>query len=550
MRRIFLSFLLVVAVAGPVVTGVATARAADATVTFTDRANPATLTVTPGTRVTFANRSGERKRVRSDDGPAEFDSGNVESGGSWSVVLDAAGTYAYVDERDRDNSAFHGTITVTPSTQPAAGPPDAPAPGASSGSPASTAPATASVAILDRSFSPLSITVAPGGTVTWTNQSGRDHTATGTGFDSGVLGEGGRYSQIFRTAGTFSYICDIHPEMRGSVTVAASTGGPPSAAPPAPAPPPPAPAGAPVAPRPQSSPPQTPAPAGAAAAVRHEVAVVDYAFRPAAVSARVGDSVVWINQGRAPHTATAGGAFDTNLFRAGEQRTTVVRTAGTFAFSCTVHPDMTGVLTVAPAADGTASGAASPRSATPSGSSADLRGTTTATSPAPDPAEGTAAAAPPVEVSVEDFAFAPGSVRVSVGGTVTWRQNGRAPHTVSAVDSSFESGLLESGGSFTHRFDEIGTYEYVCAFHPQMTATIEVVDGQAAATTGEGADEGAAGAGGTEKAAASFGTDAGDDGGLSGGALLAALLGGALLLAGCGAFLYGGSRMVAAGERS
>ena len=224
MRRFLLSLVLAVAVAGPGITWIGPAEAADATVTLTDRANPATLTVAPGTRVTFANQSGDRKRIRSEDGPADFDSGNLEAGESWSVVLDAAGTYPYVDERDRDDPAYHGTITVSSTAAPGGGSPNPPAPGGSppAGSPAPPAPSTASVAILDRSFSPATVTVAPGGTVSWANQSDRDHTVTGTGFDSGILGGGGRFSHTFPSAGTFTYICELHSEMRASVTVAAA----------------------------------------------------------------------------------------------------------------------------------------------------------------------------------------------------------------------------------------------------------------------------------------------------------------------------------------
>ena len=545
MRRIFLSFMLAVAVAGPAITGIGTAEAADATVTFTDRANPATLTVAAGTRVTFANQSGNRKRVRSEDGPAEFDSGNIESGGSWSVLLDTAGTYAYVDERDSDNPAYHGTITVSPPGQPAAGSPGSPALQSPSGSPAPPAPAAASVAILDRSFSPPAVTVAPGGTVTWTNQSDRDHTATGTGFDSGVLGGGGRFSHSFPSAGTYNYICDIHPEMRATVTVSATSGpAGPGAPPPAPAAPAPAPAA--PSPRPTGPQPPTPGPAGTAAPARHDVALVDYAFRPTALSARVGDSVVWTNQGRAPHTATAAGVFDTGMFRAGEQRTTVLRTAGTFDFRCTVHPEMTGVLSVAPAANGAAPAAAPTGSVSSSGTlPSPSRSLTPTTGPAPragEPSEAEAA-----EVSVVDFAFEPASLRLRAGGTVTWRNDGAAPHTVSAVDSSYDSGLLESAGTFSRQFDEPGSYQYVCAFHPQMTATIEVIEGSA--PPADGAGTGAPVARSGEQAAAAI-RDDGDTGRPGAGALLAALLGGAALLAGSAAFLYGGSRMVAAGERA
>jgi hypothetical protein len=142
---------------------------------------------------------------------------------------------------------------------------------------------------------------------------------------------------------------------------------------------------------------------------------------------------------------------------------------------------------------------------------------------------------------VVDFAFEPGAVRLAAGGTVTWRNNGVAAHSVSAVDSSFDSGLLQPAGTFSHTFDLAGTYRYVCAFHPQMTATIEIVDAPPAPAADGGAGDG-------EQAAAPAGSSSGEGSSPSGTAVLAALLGGAALLAGAGALLYGGSRMVAAGD--
>ena len=537
MRRFLLSLVLAVAVAGPGITWVAPAEAADATVTLTDRANPATLTVAPGTRVTFANQSGERKRIRSEDGPAEFDSGNIEAGAGWSVVLNAAGTYPYVDDRERDDPAFHGTITVNSAAQPGGGTPNSPAPAQPpAGSPAPSAPATASVAILDRSFSPTTVTVAPGGTVSWTNQSDRDHTVTGTGFDSGILGGGGRFSHTFPSAGTFTYICELHSEMRASVTVAGADGSSqagPSPAAAAPSSAPTAPATAPSAPQPQA-----PTAAGAAGATRHTVAVVDYAFRPANIAARVGDSVVWTNQGRASHTATAAGAFDTGMFRSGEQRTTTLRTPGTFAFACTIHPEMTGALTVTAAAGAAAPAAAPGSLATAPDTAGSAPGPTSTTAPTA-PVE--AATPETAEVSIVDLAFEPATVRLAVGGTVTWRHNGIAPHTVTADDSSFDSGLLQAGGTFSHRFDRTGTFQYICAFHSQMAGTVEIVDRSSAPAPEPDVGNG-------EQAAATV-RNVGEGSSPSGAAVLAALVGGAALLAGTGALLYGGSRMLAADDR-
>jgi LPXTG-motif cell wall-anchored protein len=89
------------------------------------------------------------------------------------------------------------------------------------------APAGAgSVTIRDFSFGPASVTVTAGDTVSWTNSGPSQHTATGSGFDTGTLSKGQTGSHRFAQAGTFSYVCSIHPNMKGSVkVVAASSGG-------------------------------------------------------------------------------------------------------------------------------------------------------------------------------------------------------------------------------------------------------------------------------------------------------------------------------------
>jgi plastocyanin len=84
-----------------------------------------------------------------------------------------------------------------------------------------TADAATGVNIVDFAFSPSSISVPVGTTVTWTNVGNAPHTATSeTGvFDSGRLNKNGTYSYTFNYAGTFRYLCKIHPEMRGTVQV-------------------------------------------------------------------------------------------------------------------------------------------------------------------------------------------------------------------------------------------------------------------------------------------------------------------------------------------
>jgi len=70
-------------------------------------------------------------------------------------------------------------------------------------------------------YSPNPVSVAVGGTVTWTNNdvTAHDATADDGSFRSGTLAPGATFSKTFSTAGTFTYKCTIHPNMVGTVTV-------------------------------------------------------------------------------------------------------------------------------------------------------------------------------------------------------------------------------------------------------------------------------------------------------------------------------------------
>jgi plastocyanin len=112
-----------------------------------------------------------------------------------------------------------------PKPQPAAAPASAPRTPAPE-QPIAVAAGPGSVTIRDFSFSPGSITIDAGDTVTWTNSGQESHTATGNGFDTGLLSNGQSGSHTFSQAGSYSYICTPHPFMKGTVVVrAASTGG-------------------------------------------------------------------------------------------------------------------------------------------------------------------------------------------------------------------------------------------------------------------------------------------------------------------------------------
>ena len=91
--------------------------------------------------------------------------------------------------------------------------------------PKANAAASANVTIRDFDYAPAQVTVSEGDTVTWTNQGPTGHSATGDGFDTGIMDAGQSGSHTFDSAGTFAYICTPHPNMKGTVIVqAAQTG--------------------------------------------------------------------------------------------------------------------------------------------------------------------------------------------------------------------------------------------------------------------------------------------------------------------------------------
>jgi plastocyanin len=75
-------------------------------------------------------------------------------------------------------------------------------------------------------------------------------------------------------------------------------------------------------------------------------------------------------------------------------------------------------------------------------------------------------------VTIKDLAYTPETLTVPAGATVTWVwRDGAIAHDVKG--DGFRSKVI-SEGTFSHRFDQPGTYDYVCTLHPNMTGTIEV----------------------------------------------------------------------------
>jgi len=82
-------------------------------------------------------------------------------------------------------------------------------------------PAASEVAIKNFNFGPPAITVAVGTTVNWHNNDGEPHTVVSADglFRSAALDTGESFSYTFTKAGTFKYVCTIHPRMVATVTV-------------------------------------------------------------------------------------------------------------------------------------------------------------------------------------------------------------------------------------------------------------------------------------------------------------------------------------------
>jgi plastocyanin len=89
------------------------------------------------------------------------------------------------------------------------------------GSPAKPASGAQTVDIKDFAFTPAELTVASGTTIVFPNEDKTPHTATAkTGaFDSGPIEPGSSGKVTLEKTGTFTYYCQFHPFMTGTITV-------------------------------------------------------------------------------------------------------------------------------------------------------------------------------------------------------------------------------------------------------------------------------------------------------------------------------------------
>lgn len=190
----------------------------------------------------------------------------------------------------------------------------------------------------------------------------------------------------------------------------------------------------------------------------------DDCFTPSTTTIDMGGSVTFVNHHGDEHTAT-GSAFHTGLIDTGQTATVTFETPGTYAFGCIIHPEMRGTIAVRDASG-------------------------VVPSPAP-PASAPPAVAAIEEVAIIDFGFEPTEAVVAVGAAIAWTVTQASPHTVTADDGSFDSGILDVGGRFEHTFLEPGTFGYVCRLHSQMQGTVVVDPSLSAVPSLPGASSGA-----------------------------------------------------------
>ncbi|MBI5728622.1 MAG: cupredoxin family copper-binding protein [Candidatus Magasanikbacteria bacterium] len=79
-----------------------------------------------------------------------------------------------------------------------------------------------------------------------------------------------------------------------------------------------------------------------------------------------------------------------------------------------------------------------------------------------------------VSIEISNFSFQPQILTVAPGTTVVWTNRDGAPHTATAQDRSFDSGTLNTNGTFSRTFTTAGTFSYFCSIHPSMQAKIVV----------------------------------------------------------------------------
>jgi plastocyanin len=201
-----------------------------------------------------------------------------------------------------------------------------------------------------------------------------------------------------------------------------------------------------------------PAALGATQSSGTKARIVDFRFDPTELRVAANTTIEWTNNGARPHTVTdRGGTFDTGAVSPGLTGSITLTVPGHYYFFCRINPSkMNGVLVVE-------AGAAQPR---------------VVRIEATDPAR-----------PGDALSFNPAEVSIPAGGAVVLANVGGKPHTLSADDGSFDTGIVTpgaEGGRFAGSNASItvskpGTYPFHCNVHPDAMKGVLTVTGSARA---------------------------------------------------------------------
>jgi plastocyanin len=77
-------------------------------------------------------------------------------------------------------------------------------------------------------------------------------------------------------------------------------------------------------------------------------------------------------------------------------------------------------------------------------------------------------------VRIANQKFAPASITIKAGESVTWTNADNRDHKLVAKDGTWKSDNLKHGDTFTQKFEKVGTYDYACEYRPRMKGTVVV----------------------------------------------------------------------------
>ena len=186
--------------------------------------------------------------------------------------------------------------------------------------------------------------------------------------------------------------------------------------------------------------------------------IIDFDYSPGRITVKAGTQVSWTNTGQRPHTATdRGGTFDTRPISPGASAKVTLSTPGTYFYFCRINPaKMNGVLVVEPAAD-----------------------------------QGRAVRVQAVDPGFtgDKLRFDPPKLTVAAGTTLLVANVGGKPHTLTADNGAFDTGIVDpgaDGGRFAGHnasvtLNQAGTFKFHCEVHPAVMKGVVTVTGEAAA---------------------------------------------------------------------